>query len=54
MLQEAVLEREVTNSAEAAIAAIIERLWQLPPEQLGDVLQFVQFLAYNWAFAHFH
>jgi hypothetical protein len=47
MLQEAVLEREETNSSEVAISAIVERLWQLPPEQLADVLQFVEFLAYK-------
>jgi len=47
MLQEAVLDREETNSSEATILAIVEKLWQLSPEQLKDVRQFLEFLAYK-------
>jgi len=48
MGQATVLERESVDSPAATIAAITERLYELAPEQLEDVLQFVQFLEFKF------
>ncbi len=48
MGQATVLERESVDSPAATIAAITARLHELPPEQLEDVLQFVQFLEFKY------
>jgi len=48
MGQATVLERESVDSPAATIAAITARLHELPPEQLDDVLQFVQFLEFKF------
>lgn len=48
MGQATVLEREISASPAATIATITERLHELAPEQLEDVLQFVQFLEFKY------